>query len=487
MSSDIKDKKFVILGAGPAGMGAAWELYKKGAKHITVIDHNDQVGGLARTMKFKGYFFDVGPHRFLTKYAEVEALWKELLGDDLLSRPRLTRIYYRNRFFVYPLKLTDALWNLGLWQSMLVGMSFLKAQVRWYGKDPKNFAEWTEKTFGNRMSQAFFRDYFTKVWGIGAHEVGIEWAGQRIKRISIRDFFGKKLKEFVWQQKSENIGNKFYYPRYGAGQFYTTMQKKLAAAGVTFQLGRTVLAIRHEGSRLTSVETEGQGGKAETFSGDIFISSIPANFLISALAPAVSNDVRALTSAMRFRAHIAVNMIVNRKDLFADSWLYIQSVDFRIARIGNYGAFSPDMLGNPDTSAIGVEFFCFAGDTFWEKSDEDIIALAVDELVKLGFISRQEYASAFVVRHEDAYPTYYLGYREAFARVRQCLEAFENLRLIGRAGMYKYKDQDHALYTGILTVRNLFGEDNDVWELGEEKEFFEEKTAPHELMPRSNS
>lgn len=458
-------------------MGAAWELHTKGAKDITVVDRNDRVGGLARTFTFKGYRFDVGPHRFLTKYPEVEVLWKQLLGDDLLTRPRLTRIYYRGRFFLYPLKMVNALWNLGFWQSILAGLSFLKAQILWRGKEPKNFAEWTTKTFGNRMSQAFFRDYFRKVWGIGAHEVGIEWAGQRIKGIRIRDFFGNKLKEFVWQQRSENIGNQFLYPRHGAGQFYEAMKQELERAGVHFNLGHEVVAVCHEGEHITTVETEGPNGAHEIFSGDVFISSIPANFLVQSLTPAVSANVLALTDTMRFRAHIAVNMIIKRKDLFADSWFYIQSSEFRIARIGNYGAFSPDMLGRPDTSAIGVEFFCHAGDTFWKQSDEDIIARAVDELVQLGFIAREEFDGAFVVRHADAYPMYYLGYREEFARLRTYLEGFENLRLTGRAGMYKYKDQDHALYTGILTVRNLFGEHNDVWELGEEKEFFEEKTV----------
>ncbi len=479
MSSDIREEKFVIFGAGPAGMGAAWELSERGAKHITVVDNNAEVGGLARTTRFKGYFFDVGPHRFLTKYEEVDALWKKLLGKDLLERPRVTRIYYRGRFFLYPLKMTDALWNLGFWRSLFAGISYLKAQILWYRKDPKNFAEWTTKTFGNRMSQTFFRDYFTKVWGIGAHEVGLDWANQRIKVLRLRDFFGQKVKEFVWQQKTENIGNKFYYPRYGAGQFYEAMRKKLEKNGVRFLMEREITSVKYEGPRITATEVRRTIGEPEIIRGDTFISSIPASFLVTSLTPHVSSDIRALTSAMRFRAHITVNMIIKRKNIFNDSWVYIQSAEYKIARIGNYGAFSPDMLGDPNTSSIGVEFYCFAGDAFWQKTDDELIKLAVDELVDLGFIERNEFGGAFVMRHADAYPTYYLGYREAFAKLRAYLETFENLRLIGRAGMYKYKDQDHALYSGMLTVRNLFGEHNDVWGLGEEKEFFEEKTVPN--------
>ncbi|OGG58888.1 hypothetical protein A2765_00720 [Candidatus Kaiserbacteria bacterium RIFCSPHIGHO2_01_FULL_56_24] len=476
-SEDIKDKEFVILGAGPAGMGAAWELYKQGAKHITVIDRNDRVGGLARTVRFKGYYFDMGPHRFLTKYGEVEALWKEILGEDLLERPRVTRIYYRGRFFTYPLRITNALWNLGVWQSFLAGLSFFKAQILWRGKEPQNFAQWTTKTFGNRISRAFFRDYTRKVWGIGADEVGTDWAGQRIKPLKLRDLLGPIRDAILSRKEPEDIGAHFFYPRYGAGMFYETMQKKLEDAGVTFLLGGDISAVRRDGTRILSVVAERDSGGQEIIAGDIFLSSIPSNLFIASLEPAVSKDVLALTEAMRFRAHIAVNMIVDRKDLFPDSWLYIQSTEFRIARIGNYGAFSPDMLKDPDTSAIGIELYCFAGDGFWQKSDTDIIATVLTEMCALGFMTKEEFVDAFVVRHADAYPTHYLGFREGFARLRAYFETFGNLRMIGRAGMYKYKDQDHALYTGILTVRNLFGADHDVWELGEEKEFFEDKDA----------
>lgn len=478
VSSDVlRNKKFVVLGAGPAGIGAAWELYKQGVRHITVIDKNDRVGGLARTVRFHGYYFDMGPHRFLTKYQEVEDLWREMLGEDLLVRPRHTRVYYRGRFFAYPLRMGNALWNLGPWQSFLAGISFAKAQVLWRNKEPKNFAEWTTKTFGNRISKAFFRDYTRKVWGIGAEEVGIDWAGQRIKALSFKDVLGEKLKQFFSRQKVEDIGRQFLYPRYGAGMFYEAVQKRLEKEGVIFRLGVNVTAVEHDRGRIVAVSGADASGDQVRVEADICISSIPSNQFIGALCPAVPESVLALTKAMRFRAHIAVNMIVKRKDLFPDSWFYIQSTAYRIARIGSYGVFSPDMLADPETSAIGIEMYCTAGDDFWQKSDDEIISLTLGEMSALGFMDKSEFGGAFVVRHADAYPMFYFGHREAFAHVRKYLESISNLQVIGRAGMYKYKDQDHALYTGMLTVRNVFGETNDVWGLGEEKEFFEERAV----------
>ncbi len=459
-------------------MGAAWELAQQGAKHIVVIDTHDRVGGLARTEKFRGYFFDVGPHRMMTKYAEVEALWKSLLGEDLLTRPRITRIFYRGRFFQYPLKIGNALYNLGVLQSTLAGLSFLKAQILWRKAEPKNFADWTTKTFGNRISKAFFRDYTRKVWGIGAEEVGVDWAGQRIKPLRFRDFFNEIFKGVFSREKVENIGARFYYPRYGAGMFYEEMQKRLEKQGVQFFLGKTVTKVCHEAGRITEVETRDAHGKTEKFSGDVFASSIPSDYLTKSLSPQVSVEILQLTRAMRFRAHVVVNMIIKRKDIFVDSWFYIQSTEVKVARIGNYGQFSPDMLADKNTSAIGIEFFCNEDDDFWKLNDQEIIELAIKEMTGLGFFRRDEYSDAFVLRSVDAYPTYYMGYREEFARLRSFLEKFENLHLIGRAGMYKYKDQDHALYTGVLTARNIFGEKNDVWALGEEKEFFEERVIP---------
>jgi protoporphyrinogen oxidase len=476
MVGETKDKRFVILGAGPAGMGAAWELSKRGAKHVVVLDKNDRVGGLARTEKFQGYFFDVGPHRMMTKYAEVEDLWKKMLGKDLLVRPRITRIYYRGRFFQYPLKMVNALYNLGLIQSMLAGASFLKAQLVWRNKEPKNFAEWTTKTFGNRISKAFFRDYTKKVWGIEADEVGVDWAGQRIKPIKILDVFGELVKSMFTMEQVKNIGAQFFYPRYGAGMFYEKMQQELEVLGVKFLLNSKIIAVRCEESCIRAVTVETAAGR-EDVEGDVFISSIPSNLLVASMTPPASKNVLELTKAMRFRAHIVVNMIIKRKDLFEDSWFYIQSTDVRIARIGNYGQFSSDMLADPNTSAIGIEFFCYEGDEFWNKKDDELIELALREMTELGLVRHEEFGGAYVIRSDDAYPTYYMGYREKFAALRAFLEQFQNLRLIGRAGMYKYKDQDHAMYTGMLTVRNLFGEHHDVWELGEEQEFFEEKTV----------
>ncbi|MDP3963890.1 MAG: NAD(P)-binding protein, partial [bacterium] len=243
---ELQKKEFVILGAGPAGMGAAWELIRQGAKNITVIDRNDRVGGLARTFEFHGYRFDVGPHRFMTKYAEVEAIWKDILGSDLLKQKRLTRIYYDGKFFLYPLKIADAVWNLGFWKTFLAGLSFLKAKIVWRGREPKTFADWTVKAFGERMSQAFFRTYLKKVWGIEAHEVGTDWAGQRIKQLSIFDFFRKKVREFLWQEKTERIGDYFYYPKYGAGTFYQALQERLEKNGVKFLCNREITGVRRQ-------------------------------------------------------------------------------------------------------------------------------------------------------------------------------------------------------------------------------------------------
>jgi protoporphyrinogen oxidase len=470
----LTDRRYVVLGAGPAGIGAAYELVQRGAQHVTVVDRNDCVGGLARTFDFRGYRFDVGPHRFMTKYDEIERLWIDTMGDDLLQRRRHTRIHFRGKFYPYPLRPLPTLMNLGMKEAVRTGLSFLKAKWDWRGQEPQNFAEWTTKAFGDRMAQAFFRTYLKKVWGIEAKEVGTDWAGQRIKQMHLWDFFTKKVREFLWQEKTERIGDMFYYPKRGAGTFYESLKQNLEAQGVRFLLQQEIDGIVRDGDRIQEVVLRGSEGHT-VVPGDTFISSIPSNSFIAMMSPSAPAAVLDQLGVMRFRAHIAVNMVVGRANVFPDSWLYVQSPDVLIARIGNYNAFSPFLVPDPATSAIGAEYYCFAGDALWQKDDGEMIALAVRELASLGFIREDEFRDGFVVRHADAYPTYYLGYREGFARLRAYLEQFANLRLIGRGGMYKYKDQDHAMYTGMLTVRSLFVETDDVWTLGEEQEHFEER------------
>lgn len=465
----------VVVGAGPAGMAAAHLLAERGIP-TTVLEKNDDVGGLARTFEFKGYRFDVGPHRFFTKDAEVDRFWRRLLGPDFLKVKRLTRIYYRGRFFQYPLRPLDALWNLGVGRSLVAVLSFAASRIAWAGREPANFEEWMVKHFGRALYRTFFEGYTEKVWGIPCRELGIEWADQRIRNLNllsaVRHALGAGRRNGV-----RSLIEEFDYPREGAGMLYRRMRQAVEAAGSEVFTDTEVVRVRHAGGRIETVEVA-RGGRRQTVPVDYLFCSAPITTFARILDPAPPAPVLAAAAALYYRDHVTVNLLVDRRDLFPDQWIYVHDRRVRLARVANYANFSPDCAPGPQTP-LSVEYFVFANrDELWRMEDRTLVEFAARELEVLGLARAAEVTDGFVVREKDSYPTYYTGHREPFETLKAYAGQFANLQLIGRAGMYKYNNQDHAILTGFLAAGNYLGERHDVWSVNTEASYHEEQPAP---------
>lgn len=476
MRSDI-----LILGAGPSGISCAYELARHGISS-TLLERHDRVGGLCRTIPFEGFRFDVGPHRFFTKNDEVDQLWHSVLDDACVSVSRQTRILYRNRLFDYPLKPLAALRGLGLGTSLHALASF--AQTKFSPRPPAapdNFEDWVVRQFGRVLYEIFFKTYTEKVWGIPCRTLSAEWAGQRIKGLSLTSLILNSLKGTNNpRSKVKSLVDRFDYPRLGAGQIYEKMTDMAQARGATLALNTRVHAVRHDDRAITAIETEGPDGPRTFRAGDHVFSSIPLPQFILRLNPAPPDEVLEAARALYYRAHLTVNLVIRRRRPFPDNWIYIHDPRVRMARIACYGNFSPHMLRSPDQDALSVEYFAFPHDDLWQMPDEPLIRLAGRELEQVGLLNASEIESAFVVRDLESYPVYYLGYPSRLNTLRAYLARFHNLTLLGRGGMYRYNNQDHAILSGLLAARNFCvpGPHHDLWEINEENEYLEEKQLP---------
>jgi protoporphyrinogen oxidase len=469
-------KPVVIIGGGPAGLTAAYQLRKAGLPSV-VLEKDNVVGGISRTATHNGYRFDIGGHRFFTKVPAVEAMWREVLAEaDFLRRQRLLRIYYNKRFFHYPLRPANALLGLGLWNSAMILASYIKAQM--FPQQPEHtFERWVSNRFGERLYRTFFKTYTEKVWGIPCHEISAEWAAQRIKGLSLLS----AVKNALLQQQSSNksrviktLIDAFDYPRRGPGM----MWEAVAALVHEVRLGAEVQKIIWSGSGVESVETS-DGNHVE---GSRFISSMPLRELISKLSPAAPPAVQTAANGLKYRDFLTVALILNRADVFPDNWIYIHDPDVKMGRIQNYKNWSPDMVPDAGTTCLGLEYFCFAGDGLWTMQDEELIALGKREIETLGLARAADVVDGCVVRMPKAYPVYDAGYSEHLRVVREFLGTLTNLQVIGRNGMHRYNNQDHSMLTAMLAVENIRGAHHDLWSVNDEQEYHEEiqdRRTPH--------
>lgn len=467
----------VIIGAGPAGLGCAFELtrHKKIINHnsVVILDKNKAVGGLARTYEYKGYRFDVGPHRFYTKNQEVSQIWRKFLKHDLISVTRMTRIFYKDKLFYYPIRLKDVILKLGILESFLTAVSFINAKLFLRNLRPKTFEDWITKHFGKKLYRHFFKTYTEKVWGIPCSKIGSEWAAQRIKNLNFIEvvktaIFGERTR------KSKSLINKFYYPKKGAGHCYEKMAVYVRKYNVRINLQSQVTKIIHTRSQITSVEYT-QKEQRVNLSVDYLFSSMPLTQFILSLDPAPDKIVIEAAKKLSYRDHITVNLIIKRPSLFADNWIYVHSSEVKMARITNYNNFSKEMVKNPRYSAVSVEYFTFQKDDIWRMNDQDLINFAMREISRLKFAKVEDLFDGFVIRETEAYPTYYLGHKPYFDILKNYAEQFTNLQLIGRGGMYRYNNMDHAIYSGLLAARNyLLGYKKYlVWNINEDAEYLE--------------
>jgi protoporphyrinogen oxidase len=471
----MKNYPVVIIGAGPAGLTAAYQLVKQNIKSI-VLEQADKVGGISRTETYKGYRFDIGGHRFFTKVKEVEQLWKEVLGDEFIKVPRLSRIYYQGKFFNYPLSLFNTLSNLGIAPSFLILLSYLKAKLKARlqpGLEPENFEEWVSDRFGHRLYKIFFKTYTEKVWGIPCTQICADWAAQRIQGMSLKRAV---INAVFGSQNAKSLIKEFEYPRLGPGMMWEKFQEKVESQGSPVHLNTHVTCIEREGNRVKSITTI-QGDKTIKIFGDHFISSMPVTALLHRLSPPAPNDVLQAARSLKYRDFLIVSLIIDEKHLFPDNWIYIHSPEFKVGRIQNFKNWSPEMVPDQSKTCLGMEYFCSQGDELWEMSDAELIDLATREVVQLDLLDKEsKVEDGVVIRQYKAYPVYDGEYRQHLEIIQNYLQTFENLQTVGRNGMHRYNNQDHSMLTGLLAAKNILGENHDLWNVNTERSYYEEFT-----------
>lgn len=476
-----KNKKVVIIGAGPAGLTAAYQLCKENVESV-VLEKDNVVGGISRTVNYKGYLFDIGGHRFFTKVKAVDEMWREVLGKEkFLKRSRLSRIYYDKKFFFYPLKATNALLGLGIWNSFMLFGSYVKSQVMPI-KNEKSFEDWVSNRFGKRLYNTFFKTYTEKVWGIPCNEISADWAAQRIKGLSLFS----TIKNAILASKSDNKGeiiktliDAFDYPEKGPGQMWEKVADDIQTRGSELKMESCVEKIIWEDNKVTALGI-GINGHSEVVPGTDFISSMPIRELVRKMEPAPPEEVTKAAELLAYRDFLTVSLIVNKADLFKDNWIYIHDSAVKVGRIQNFKNWSPQMVPDPNKTCLGLEYFCFKGDGLWNMADEDLIKLATKELGMLDLVDPKDVEDGAVVRMPKAYPVYDSVYADALQTIRDFLDDFGNLYLVGRNGMHKYNNQDHSMLTAMMAVKNILGANYDVWSVNEDKEYHEEVTEQEE-------
>ncbi|MEO8604983.1 MAG: NAD(P)/FAD-dependent oxidoreductase [bacterium] len=471
------DGVVVVIGAGPAGLTAAYLLSQRG-RPVTVLEADpDAVGGIARTIAHQGYRFDIGPHRFFSKSARVEALWDELLPHDMLRIARRTRIHYRGRFFSYPIKAGEALVRLGAWPSAQAALSYVWARC-FPVRQPRNFADWVSNQFGPRLFEIFFRTYTEKVWGMDCRDISVDWAAQRIKGLSLGTAVWNAVRPRRRGRRPviKSLIESFRYPRRGAGMMWEAAAQRTRAQGGDVRLGCRVVGLAFDAAtrrwRTTYVAPD---GSTHRLASTHVICSAAMRDLATLLSPPLQSRQHA--EALRYRDLLTVVLFVRERQRFDDNWIYIHDPEVRVARIQNFRAWSPDLVPDPAKNAYGLEYFCFAGDGVWQRSDTALIGLATRELLQLSLAEAGDVTGGYVIRQPRAYPVYDADYRLHVGAVRDELAArYPGLHLVGRNGMHKYNNQDHAMMTAMLTVDAILGDGppRDPWRVNEDAEYLEE-------------
>ncbi|MES2217285.1 MAG: NAD(P)/FAD-dependent oxidoreductase [Pseudomonadota bacterium] len=463
----------IIIGAGPAGLTAAYLLAKQNFK-VTVLEADPEyVGGIARTVTYKGYCFDIGGHRFFSKSQEVEDFWTEILPDDMLERPRSSRIFYQDKFFAYPLNAGEVLQKLGWFESAYCFFSYLKARL-FPIKNARTFTQWVTNHFGARLFRIFFKTYTEKVWGMSCDKISADWAAQRIKGLSL---WSAMINAFMPAKKSQKpadviktLVGTFRYPRKGPGMLWEHCTVKIRQLGGTVLLNSPVTKCDYVNGlwRVCCGVTE--------FTGDYVISSAPLRELVQNYLPAMPAEVAAAAAKLQYRDFIIVALILRDDEQFSDNWIYIHDPAVKVARIQNFKSWSPEMVPVPGTCCYGMEYFCFEGDGLWSTSDANLIALAKREIVQIGLAEGTAVLDGCVVRQQKAYPVYNDDYKNHVEIIRAALEEYyPTLLPVGRNGMHKYNNQDHAMMTAMLAVKNIIAGETrfDVWRVNEDAQYHE--------------
>jgi protoporphyrinogen oxidase len=444
------------------------------------------VGGISRTEVYKGYRFDIGGHRFFSKSAEITALWREVLGNQLLTRSRMSRIYYDGKFFDYPLRPVNALTGLGPYRSARVMASYLKARLRPITPE-RSFEDWVVNRFGRMLFQIFFKTYTEKVWGMPTNEISADWAAQRIKGLSLTKavmaaFFGGRGKSRANGRGGKNgeviktLIDSFEYPRLGPGQMWEMTRDRVVENGGAVLHDRRVVRVEHDGSSIIAFVAIDAQRRQHAYRGQYYLSTLPIRSLIRAMDPPPPADVVTAANALKYRDFITVVLIVDQPETFPDNWIYIHEPKVKVGRVQNFKNWSPDLVPDPSKSSLGLEYFCFEGDHLWTMPDDELVALGRREIDATGLVRADKVSDGCVVRMPKAYPVYDEVYESHVATIRRWLGCLDNLQLAGRNGMHKYNNQDHSMMTALLAARNILGLGRyDPWRVNTDAEYHEEQ------------
>jgi protoporphyrinogen oxidase len=473
------DADIFVIGAGPAGLTTAYCLTKETPSVIVIEKDPHYVGGISRTVRHGKFLFDIGGHRFFSKAKEVVDLWHEILPDDFITRRRLSRIYYGGKFYSYPLSAFQALRNLGIFTSAACMLSYAFAKALPVAS-PRSFHDWVRNRFGERLFQIFFKTYTEKVWGMSCDEISADWAAQRIKGLDLRVAVMNALtRSFRRKPKAgddvvKTLIETFQYPRKGPGMMWEAAAAKTKERGGRILMGRELTGLAYDDAqKLWRIEVATDDGKQESYTARHVVSSAPVRELVQKLSPKPISLLHA--RALRYRDFLTVALMIDKPQVFDDNWIYIHDPSVKVGRVQNFGSWSPEMAPAGMT-CLGLEYFCFEDDGLWTMSDQDLIELAKQEVAKVGLASAADVIDGCVVRQPKAYPVYDDAYREHMAMIRRDLEqSYPSLHLIGRNGMHKYNNQDHAMMTAMLTARNILAGERifDVWQVNEDAEYHE--------------
>ena len=477
----------VIAGGGPAGLTAAYELIKHNRSCVVLEADPKMVGGISRTDEYKGYRFDIGGHRFFSKCDEVTAIWREVLGDQFITRTRMSRIYYDRKFFDYPLRPVDALKKLGIPRAVKILASYAKARVLPI-RPERSFEDWVVNRFGRTLFDIFFKTYTEKVWGMPTNEISADWAAQRIKGLSLVNAVTSALFGGFAKGKGKVIKtliDRFEYPRLGPGQMWEMTRDLVNHGSGTVINDRRVVRVEHDGARVSAFITADSRGRELAYQGENYLSTLPIRNLIRALNPPPPPAVIEAANALKYRDFLTVVLIVDRAETFPDNWIYVHEPEVRLGRVQNFKNWSPDLVPDPAKSSLGLEYFCFEGDDLWTMSDAELVALGRKEINAIGLVKAEHVVDGCVVRMPKAYPVYDEVYQEHLGIIRRWLATLENLALAGRNGMHKYNNQDHSMMTALLVARNFMGQSElDPWCVNTDAEYHEEAQAKDDTSGR---
>ena len=470
-------KKVLIIGAGPAGLACAYEfIQQKKTKEfeIEIYEEDNQVGGLAKTLSFKGYRFDIGGHRFYTKIKEIDQFYKEILGGNLLSRNRLSRIYYKKKLYNYPLAASEVIRKLGSATTLKILISWLLRQFHKY-KNEKTFDQWVSNRFGDELFKIFFKSYTEKLWGTPTSKLSSDWAAQRIQnfnliKAAIDALFGINL-------GSKTIIKKFDYPKYGPGMLYEEMQRILKKNEIKIYLNCEVISLQKIQDSINTVTIfDKKNNKKINKYPDYVVSTMPLDKLMYAITPGLSK-IKGKTNRLKFRNFITVNLVV-KKNPFDDQWIYIHDPEVKVGRIQNFRNWSPLMIkAGTDNTPIGMEYFCSENDEYWNMPDEQLIKIGKQEIEKIGLVNKEDIIDGFVYKVKNAYPVYNFGYQKTLSEAKKFVKTINNLELCGRGGLFRYNNQDSSILTGFYAARKIINPafNIDTWSVNEEKDYLEKK------------